>query len=55
MDLGSDKNTSEEASNLPTEHEAIHTRLDDLLVSYLDLIDTYTQLQSDISHNLSNV
>jgi len=30
-------------------------RLDDLILSYLDLIDTYTQLQKDICQNFSEV
>ena len=35
--------------------ELLQDRLDDLILSYLDLIDAYSQLQKDICQNFSEV
>ena len=55
MDPDSSKQEQEASSKATHDEETLQTHLDTLIVSYLDLIDTYTQLQKDISQNFASV
>ena len=55
MEPNSSEDSPGDAKSPPYGQELLQDRLDDLILSYLDLIDTYTQLQKDICQNFSEV